>query len=479
MIDISTAAPPSARPSRRALSAPVVALLPAALMLGLGLWGIERQGTLWGDEAVTYEMAQRSLPEIWRTLATADAVHGLYYLLIHLVFAAWEPGLAALRLPSVLGMCATAAGVALIGRRLAGPRAGLLAGLVLPLLPTVQRYAQEGRSYALVCALVTWGTLRLWRRQWTAYAAVMLTACLLHEFAVLAVLAHGVTVWGGRARWGLWRGWSGQRRGWTVAALSVTVAIAPLALFSTTQSGQVEWIGRPGPAELGGFVALALVGWGCARTPGGARVRAVALPLLVLPPALLMAVSYVHPLFVDRYVLAYVIGLALLLGAVLDFHWSPVLALAAAGAALLTLVAFGPFLRSPESRKNDVTAVAEVAAELGRPGDGLLFTPMRRRVWTLARPDAFRGLTDLSLAASPRASDTLHGTELPPAAIRTALLGWAGRVVVFQDLKGEPLDAVPGEEMKREVLRRYFTLCEERVVGQVRVGVYARTGCGS
>ncbi|MFI1888737.1 hypothetical protein [Streptomyces jumonjinensis] len=468
MIDISTAAPPSARPSRRALSAHTVALLPAALMLGLGLWGIERQGTLWGDEAVTYEMAQRSLPEIWRTLATADAVHGLYYLLIHLVFASWEPGLAALRLPSVLGMCATAAGVALIGRRLAGPRAGLLAGLVLPLLPAVQRYAQEGRSYAMVCALVTWGTLLLLRRQWTAYGAVMLTACLLHEFAVLAVLAHGVTVWGGRAR-----------RGWTVAALWVTVAIAPLALFSTTQSGQVEWIGVPGPAELGGFGALALVGWGCARTPGGARVRAVALPLLVLPSALLMAVSYVHPLFVDRYVLAYVIGLALLLGAVLDFHWSPVLALAAAGAALLTLVAFGPFLRSPESRKNDVTAVAAVAAELGRPGDGLLFTPMRRRVWTLARPDAFRGLTDLSLAASPRASDTLHGTELPPADIRAALLARAGRVVVFQDLRGEPLDAVPGEEMKREVLRRYFTLCEERVVGQVRVGVYARTGCES
>nr|WP_249924736.1 glycosyltransferase family 39 protein [Streptomyces californicus] len=129
--------------------------MPAAAALALGFWGIRRQDSLWSDEAVTYEVAHRSTSDIARLLAEADVVHGLHYFLMHAVFALWEGGTVALRLPSVLAVAATAAGVGLLGRRLAGPRAGLFAGLVLALLPSLQRYAQEGRSYALVCALMT------------------------------------------------------------------------------------------------------------------------------------------------------------------------------------------------------------------------------------------------------------------------------------------------------------------------------------
>ncbi|MDT0478427.1 glycosyltransferase family 39 protein, partial [Streptomyces sp. DSM 41014] len=142
--------------------------------------------SLWSDEAVTYEVAHRSTADIWRLLAEADVVHGLHYFLMHAVFVLWDGGPVALRLPSVLAVAATAAGVGLLGHRLAGPRAGLLAGLALPLLPAMQRYAQEGRSYALVCALVTWGTWLLLealdgggRKRWAGYGAVMLAACLL------------------------------------------------------------------------------------------------------------------------------------------------------------------------------------------------------------------------------------------------------------------------------------------------------------
>ncbi|MCM2391262.1 glycosyltransferase family 39 protein [Streptomyces albipurpureus] len=455
--------PPAARP----VSAPLIALPPAALMFVLGLWGIGREGTLWGDEAVTYEMAERTVPEIWHTLGSVDAVHGLYYFLMHGVFAVTGPGLVPLRLPSVLAMCATAAGVALIGRRLAGPRAGLLAGLLLPLLPVVQRFAQEGRSYTLVCALVTGATWLLLERRWAAYTGAMLTACLLHEFAVLVLAAHALTV---RRPW---------PRGWRVAAGCVIAGLAPLALFSTTQAAQVDWIGRPNVSELAAYGSLALVGWGCASTSGGARVRAVALPLLVVPMGLLLLVSLVHPLFVDRYVLPYVIGLALLVGAVLDRYWSRVLAAASASAALLVLVSHGPHLRTPESRKSDVGAVAAAVAETSRAGDGLLFTPMRRRAWTLVHPGEFAGLRDLSLKQAPRESGTLFGTELEPRDIRAGMLAHHGRVVVVQDLAGEPWDEVAGERVKREVLRDAFVLCGERVEGQARISVYVRgVGCG-
>ncbi|WP_328405170.1 hypothetical protein OHS70_37675 [Streptomyces sp. NBC_00390] len=489
MIDTVVESPPARTASR--LSPVLLILGPVALTLALGLWGIRRDGTLWGDEAVTYEIAHRTVPEIWRTLGSVDAVHGLYYLLMHALFTVWEGGLVALRLPSAVGMTVTAAGVTLIGARLAGPRAGLLAGLLLPLLPTVQRFAQEGRSYALVCGLVTCGTWLLLERRWAVYGAVMLVACLLHEFAVLALLAHGVTVLGrwpcaevvpdrrGTARSGRRVGLGlgkTRARGWTVAAGAVAVGLAPLAAFSTTQAGQVEWIGRPGAGQLAVFGALALLGWACARTPSGQAVRSVALPLLILPMGLLMAVSFVHPLFVDRYVLPYVIGLALLLGAVLDQYWSRALALSAAAAAMLTLVAHGPFLRSPDSRKNDVRAVAHAIRDTADPGDGLLFTPARRRVWTLVEPAAFRELTDLSLDGAPRASDTLFGREARPAEIRARMLA-SRRIVVVRDLAGQPLDTASGEEMKRAVLHSYFEECEgRREVGQARITVFARPG---
>ncbi|MFH8618959.1 hypothetical protein ACH4E8_28380 [Streptomyces sp. NPDC017979] len=446
-----------------------VAVPPALLMLVFGLWGVTREGTLWGDEAVTYDMARRTVPEIWRTLGSVDAVHGLHYLLMHGVFTAWEPGLVPLRLPSVLGMSATAAGVALIGRHLAGPRAGLLAGLVLTTLPVVHRYAQEGRSYALVCALVTWGSWLLLRRRWVAYAGVMLLACLLHEFAVLTVVAHGVTVWQQRKEH--------RARGWVVAAGCVCAGLAPLALFSVTQSSQVEWIEPPETRDFIALVLLAALGWACSRNPAGARVRSLALPLLVLPTALLLLVSKVHPLFVDRYVLPYVVGLALLLGAALDHYWTRALAWSAVAGALVVLVSHGPFLRTPDSRKNDVGAVASAVAEVAHPGDGLLFAPARRRSYALVHAAPYARLHDVSLDRSRRASGTLFGTEASPAQVRTRMLS-EPRIVAVQDLRGQPLDSEQVERTKRDVLRESFALAEERVVDQVRIGVYVRRATG-
>ncbi|MEN8649518.1 glycosyltransferase family 39 protein [Streptomyces sp. 21So2-11] len=472
--------PESPLPERQ-LSRRTAALVPAVTALAIGLWGIRRGGTLWGDEAVTYEIAHRSVPEIWHTLANADVVHGLYYFLMHAVFALWDGDLVALRLPSILATAAAAGAVALLGHRLAGPRAGLLAGLVLPLLPNVQRFAQEGRSYALVCALVAWGTCLLLdacddglsgKRAWAGYAAAMLGACLLHEFAVLALLAHGVTVW----RSGLSRP---VVRAWGTAAGSVAVGLAPLALFSATQSAQVDWIGDPGAYELLVFAATALLGLACARVPtrphGPIRLHSLALPLLVLPTALLMLLSPLRQLYVDRYVLFTAIGLALLAGAVLDRFWRPTVAAATAVGALVALLPVGLELRVPESRKNDVFAVARAVREAGEPGDGLLFTPARRRVWTLAAPDDFRGLEDLSLERSPVASNTLFGAELPPDLIRARMLA-AQRIVVVHDVSGQPLDAIEQEAVKRAVLRAHFEACGTSRVTQAQITVYARPG---
>ncbi|MEU5159113.1 glycosyltransferase family 39 protein [Streptomyces sp. NPDC020875] len=480
-VDRQAPAPAPAPAPARGSGAWWVALPPAVLMLALGLWGLERDGALWHDEAVSYDMATRTVPEIWRTLGTVDAVHGLYYLLIHAVFEIWEPGVVPLRLPSVLAMTATAAGVAVIGRRLAGPRAGLLAGLLLPMLPIVQRYAQEGRSYALVTAFATWGTWLLLRRRWTAYAIVMLIACLLHEFAILVVAAHGVTLWRTRRTKAL-RDGPGERllavvralpSGWRIAACAVAAGLTPLAALSVTQSQQVDWIGFPSTPALLMVAMIGVLAWLAPRDPALADVRELAVPIMALPTAVLAAVSVFDPLFVDRYVLTYAIGAALLLGAALDRHWTRALAAGVAAATLLTLAVNGPPLRTPESRKSDIRAVAAAISAVAEPGDGLLFTPNRRRVYTLVHPSELHTLKDVSLAARPRPSNTLFGTELPPAEIRAAMLH-TDRIVAVQDPRGKPVDPFPEERVKREVLTESFTLLEERVVDDLRIGVYIR-----
>ncbi|MER8159349.1 glycosyltransferase family 39 protein [Streptomyces sp. NPDC094472] len=485
-LDTARGAPrvPPAPPARRRPGPAVVALAPAGLALALGLWGIRREHSMWRDESTTYQIAHRSVGEIGHLLGNADVAHGLYYLLMHAVFALWDGGLLALRLPSVLAMAATAAGVGLLGHRLAGPRAGLVAGLVFPLAPAVQRYAQEGRSYALVSAVVVAAThlllsavARPRKRTWAGYAAVASLACLLHEFAILAVAAHGVALY--RARVGARSGWA-----WGQAASVVAVVLAPLVIVSQQQAALVGWISAPGPPELLGFGALALTGLVCARGPLPARgpvpLGDLALALLLLPPAALMAVSYLHPLYVDRYVLYAHVGLALLIGARLDALSRTVAAprALAGGLAVVAVAALLPYslqLRTPQSRLDDTLAAARAVRELGRPGDGVLFLPARRREPIMSGPEDFRGLRELALARHAIPSGTLHGIELPAPRIRARMLT-AGRIVTVNDPPGQPLDETPRERVKRKVLAEHFHRCAVRDVTGMRIVLYGRAG---
>ncbi|NJQ00008.1 glycosyltransferase family 39 protein [Streptomyces zingiberis] len=549
-------------------------LAPATVSLSLGLWGVRRGTSMWRDESVTYQVAHRELADLWRLLGGIDAVHGLYYLLLHAVFGAWEGGLLALRLPSVLATALAAAGVASIALRLAGPRAAALSGVAFAVLPMVQHYAQEGRSYALVCAAVVWGSRLLLHAldrggaaPWAGYAATLLVACWLHQFAALALLAHGVTLLRVRPP-------AAARRGWTAAAAAVVAGTLPLVVLGAAQAErQLGWLGPPGAGDWLLLAALAAVGWACARAlrspnataparplpapdttaparplpaPGDAppgpagrpgpalpsapgapaappeprapstssppepgppaasrtaprtgagrpvTVAALALPLLLLPPVLLMTVSLLRPWYVDRYVLYSTAGLALLCGASLDRALGPAgpgrplpgsgrrparIALVCAGVAALisVLLPWSLALRSPESRKDDAVAVAEAVRASAAPGDAVLFLPSRRREWLLSFPRLRARLDDLALEREPAASATLQGTELPPAEIRRRMLA-TDRIIALTDPVGQPRDPDAGEAVKRETLKSHFRVCRVEELPGARLVVHVRSG---
>src|SRR5690348_15714391 len=94
---------PARRPSPSPAKA-VVVIAPLSLTIALGLWGIRRKNTMWGDESVTYQLAQRDLSQIWLTAQHVDLVHALYYAVMHEIFGLFVGGLLTLRLPSVLAM---------------------------------------------------------------------------------------------------------------------------------------------------------------------------------------------------------------------------------------------------------------------------------------------------------------------------------------------------------------------------------------
>ncbi|MER5733913.1 glycosyltransferase family 39 protein [Streptomyces sp. NPDC002138] len=439
--------------------------MPPSLALALGLWGLPRGGSMWRDESVTYQVAHRPFGALVDLLGQVDAVHGLYYLLMHAVFGVWDGGLWALRLPSVAATALAAAGVAAIAHRLVGERAALLAGAAYAVAPPVQMYAQEGRSYALVAAAVVCATYLLVRERWVAYAVVLALGCWLHEFAVLALLAHGCAAW--------------RSRGWRWSAGAVAVALTPLALLSAGQAQQqLGWLGRPKWTDWAAYAVIAGAAVLLARgipERDRALVR-LALPLALLPPGLLLAVSLVHPLYVDRYVLYALAGLALLVGARLAAGgW---VAWVVAAALLVPFGFWAGWLRTPESRKDDVLAVAAAVRAEARPGDAVLFLPARRREWLLSSPRVYEGLRDVALAESPTASGTLWGTELPPPDLRARLLA-APRVLAVLDPAGEPVDPYPGESVKRQTLTAHFDLCSLTPLHGARLAVFAQPGtCG-
>ena len=190
--------------------------LPAATALVVG--GYEIGGpSLWRDEAYTKDAITRPVSQIFALLGHQDAVHGAYYLLMHVIAAAAGTSAVALRFPSLCAMVIATAFTAAIGRRAAtlalaagagrGSRldlpalTGLLSGLVFATAPYLTYYAQMARSYAIVTMFATIATYLLIRAYgdgrwgwWAAYAAAVALTALFNLFGLLIVVAHGVTL---------------------------------------------------------------------------------------------------------------------------------------------------------------------------------------------------------------------------------------------------------------------------------------------
>jgi mannosyltransferase len=146
-------------------------------------------------------------------------------------------------------MAAAAACVALVGRRLAGPRAGLISGLVFALVPSVSRFAQEVRFYALAVLAATLATLLLLRAldrpsvpRWLGYAASLALVGYIDLVALSVVAGH---IAGAVLR--CWYDRDRRQLRFLAAVAAGLAASVPVILLGVTQAKyQITWIARPG-----------------------------------------------------------------------------------------------------------------------------------------------------------------------------------------------------------------------------------------
>jgi mannosyltransferase len=413
------------RPRHRGrLLDPLVIAVLASLVGG----AVASRPSLWFDESATISAsASRSLPDLWRMLGHIDAVHGLFYLLMHGWFALVPPTEFWSRVPSCLAVGSAAAGVVVFGKQFLPRTTAVCAGIVFAILPRVTWAAVEARSYALTAAAAVWLTVLLVtsvRRNrwwlWLLYSLALMLSILLNVYLVLLVPAYAVVTLVLRRRKPvlLW---------WAITSAVAVGALTPLMLFAHGQSFQVAWIyplnwhnvldvvqhqyfDNSVPfailAALIFAAALTIRLTGRWHSAGDTRrVLRICAAWIVVPTAVSLIYSAISdPFYYPRYLFfttpAMAVVLAVCIVAVARTpRWIALVLVA------LTAAAFPNYLLSQRQRYAkegwDYSDVADVISTHAAPGDCLVvdntvgWLPGPIRSLLAARPAAYRPLVDV------------------------------------------------------------------------------------
>ena len=387
-----------------------------AALIGAG------SSSLWFDEAFSLRMAHLPLGRFVNAVTDIEPFNGLYYSVLKAWIRVAGDSPIAARMPSVAAAIVAVIATYLVGRRLLGERAAILAAIFLAFHALLLQYAQEVRAYALATALTaiaSWLLLRAVERpsllRWAAYCAVAVLAVYGHFFAAFVIAAHALVL----AVTPDWR-----RRPWLIAATYavVGVAAAPLGwwLLNTTVSRGwmdplgptsatyvFQWfgggngvsdvgLGRLLAAAAAALVLLAVVVGAARWSRGTADRRGWLLLLAWFAVPILAAVTIsllVRPVLAYRYLIVGLPAFALLVGGLLAMasRSGPLrrLAVAIPVVAIIGIGTTHAYLGPMKKPAWD--AAAQVVLAGARPGDALIVWPNWQWVpleYALLRSDA-------------------------------------------------------------------------------------------
>jgi mannosyltransferase len=421
------------QPRGRLLDPLAVALLAAVI----GSVAASRP-SLWFDESATISAsASRSLPELWRLLTHIDAVHGLFYLLMHGWFAVFPPTEFWTRVPSCLAIGVAAAGVVVFAKLFSSRTIAVCAGVVFAILPRVTWAGVEGRSYALTAVAAVWLTVLLVtaiRRNrwwlWLLYAVALLVSILLNIYLVLLVPTYAVIT-------PVLRRQKSVVVWWAVTSAVAVGAMTPFMLFAHGQSFQVAWISRlkwhtildvvqhqyfDNSVPFAILAALIFVAALTIRLTGRWASDDVRLLMIicatwiVVPTTISLIYSAFEPFYYPRYLFFSTPAMAVILAVCIVAvarkpRWI------AAVLVALTVAAAPNFVLSQRQRYAkegwDYSDVADLITSQASPGDCLLvdntvgWLPGPIRALLAARPAAYRPLVDVGRGVPAPKRETL------------------------------------------------------------------------
>ncbi len=140
----------------------------------------------------------------------------------------------------------------------------------------------------------------------------------------------------------------------------------------------------------------------------------------MLPPALLIGISFVQPLFVSRYVLYCVPAVALLVGAGLA-----ALGRIAGPAALVVIALLGLstqlHVRAPNGHGDNIRGVDRIIVQYRQPGDAVIYVGQDANYFTAAYPYGLAQLDNIAQAKTAAQNACWSG---PPCRSTWCSTGW-------------------------------------------------------
>lgn len=374
------------------------------IVIGVGFWLRVRDAgvrSMWVDELFSVGLAAQDLPTILTVLYGEEANMTLYYLFM----AVWVQivgGSASetwMRLPSVIFGAAGLWALYRLGARLDGPATGLLAAALGAVNAYHIEMSQEARAYTMWALLVTlsWDSLLAafdggGRRSWLRYVAWTTIAFYTHFFTVFVIAAQVVVV-AIRSNVREWR---------VLVACGICVAalcLPFLPFFVVNSDGsQILHVRNSTLADLTELLRLfagastpllmvygllAVLGagvavWRAAQAPTRIAFGRALIPLLwlLVPILTIFLLSYVKPMFKERYLFgampAFPLLAAIGIMAIRPVLVRPVVALAVIWLAILP-IRDGLEIRQSENWRGAIAYIGESA----QPDDGWIFISKR------------------------------------------------------------------------------------------------------
>jgi mannosyltransferase len=424
---------PQIRQARPSLLEFGVLALIAGVAAALRFYSIATK-SFWFDEGVSVAIARLDWYNFARILWRREANMALYYLFLRywLHFGGSEFFVRSL---SVVFAIASIPVLYLLGRRLFGPRVGLIATALLVVNAYHVQYSQDARGYSLMLLLCLLSSLYFLKclgeptgRNRAAYVFTSVLAVYAHCFSGLLVIAQWISLRfldkppAAQTR-------ATTRNDWRWIALLVS----PLVVFvATTGTGPLRWVQRPalkdlwifalqftgngGPLLLFAYAVAFLAGlypvWrtrNLQRVPWELWRHRFLLCWMLFPLLLTLGLSLAKPLFVPRYVLFCLPALLLLVARGISRVRSTSLMVVASSIMLILsfLGTLAYYKQDLDIERDDWRSATHYLLEHAESGDALLFhVPMGRMPF-----EFYHSLTDPASTA-PLVLYPRHGDRM-------------------------------------------------------------------